>query len=509
MAVKRHPRGSRKALLVGASVLGVLAAALAPAPLAAAADGEDLTARQRLSWSACDFDPTLECTTVQVPLDYAHPRGPHLGIAVSRLKSAGGHRRGVLLSFNGGPGGDGGLGRRTPQRLAAGPLHGAYDLVGFDPRGTGASSPLLCKVTQPTVAFDSRPTDASLPGLYADARATDQACAQAGGELRRTVNSATVARDMDAIRAALGERKLNVLAYGDSTYTTAVYGTLFPHRLDRSVLDSSRNPDVDWHGQYKSQAYALRANVDQWAAWTADRDGHFSLGDSSEGVLASVEQVVTALNTAPVGYLNRTAFDDAVGRLATDRTKWAQLGDLVGALRDRPQAPETVRLANAVLSPWSSPQGDTRPGTVEATTCENDWPTDLASYAADVREFRVKYPYGLGALRAQPWVCAFRSFTPSERPPYIRNAGYPKGLVVHAEGNPVLQYAGGQAMARRLGDRLLTVADDGGSDVYLVRGNTCVDQKVTRYLLTGALPAASDSTCAGAPRPAIPADDES
>ncbi|MZE76624.1 alpha/beta hydrolase [Streptomyces sp. SID5475] len=361
-------------------------------------------------------------------------------------------------------------------------------------------------MTVPTAEFDSRPDDSAFPALVADTRAKEAACARTGGAVRRTLNSATVARDMDVIRAVLRERKLNFLGYGDATYTGAVYGTLFPRRMDRSVLDSSRNPEVDWRGQYKSQAYAIRDNVDAWAAWAGRRDGHFGLGTSGRRVIASVERAADSLAETPVGYMDRTGFDAAVGALAADRTQWDELGDLVSALVHRPGDPDTERRANAALQPWEEPEGELRPGAVEAATCEDDWPTDMAVYREDMRRFKEKYPYGLGVLRAQPWVCAFRSFTPSERPPYIRNSGYPKGLVVHAEGNPVLRHAGGRAMAERLGHRLVTVADDGSNDVYAVRGNRCVDARVTTYLLTGVLPRRAETVCAGAPRPDVPAD---
>ncbi|MCC3653746.1 alpha/beta hydrolase [Streptomyces sp. S07_1.15] len=521
MGIRRERRGTRGAAVAGASVLAVFGTALTPvhaqpqqtapqqaARQQAAAQQSALRSvhRQRVRWERCDFDARMECATVRVPLDYREPGGERIGLAVSRLRTASPLRRGVLLSFNGGPGGDGGLGVKSPQRLADTPLRAAYDLVGFDPRGTGGSAPVMCGVTVPTAEFDSRPDDSAFPALVADTRAKEAACARTGGAVRRTLNSATVARDMDVIRAVLRERKLNFLGYGDATYTGAVYGTLFPRRMDRSVLDSSRNPEVDWRGQYKSQAYAIRDNVDAWAAWTGRRDGHFGLGTSGRRVIASVERAADSLAETSVGYMDRTGFDAAVGALAADRTRWDDLGDLVSALVHRPSDPDTERRANAALQPWEEPEGELRPGAVEAATCEDDWPTDMAVYREDMRRFKEKYPYGLGVLRAQPWVCAFRSFTPSERPPYIRNNGYPKGLVVHAEGNPVLRHAGGRAMAERLGHRLVTVADDGSNDVYAVRGNRCVDARVTAYLLTGVLPRRAETVCAGAPRPDVPAD---
>ncbi len=486
------------AVLAAVSVIGLAATA------GAEADGSSSSAlrefyTQRPAWGPCDFDAKFQCATIKAPLDYRRPWGERVQLAISRLKSTGKHRRGVLMALDGGPGGLYGHGRATPARLAGTPLNQVYDLVGFDPRGTGASTQLYCEVTQPTAPADSRPPDSAFPAITADARANWQACERAGGRLMPYFTTVAAARDIDLIRTVLGERTINYVGYGDATYIGAVYGTMFGRHLDRSVLDSSRNPEVDWRGQHLSQAYAIRDNVEAWANWAGEHDKRFGLGRSKAQVLATLEQVAAQLAAHPLGDLTRTGFDAAVGDGTIVRPTWDQVADLVGRIRaGDQQAAATLVQRNTT----TQANGRLRWGLIESTTCEDDWPRNLATYYNDMRLFRDRYPYGMGIIRAEVWACAFRTYTPPERTPYIHRDGYPKGVVVHGIGNTVLRYEGGRAMADRLHDTLITVPDEGTSEIYATRGNTCVDQYVTRYLMTGDQPPYR-TTCAGPARPRV------
>jgi hypothetical protein len=123
-----------------------------------------------------------------------------------------------------------------------------------------------------------------------------------------------------------------------------------------------------------------------------------------------------------------------------------------------------------------------------------------------MRDFRKRFPYGYGVLRAQPWVGAFRTFTAPEEPVVITREGYPVGIIVQADGDPMDHYAGGVAMAERLGHRLLTVEDSGEHEVYVLGDNAGVDEVVHRYLADGELPPPGLSVPGSAPRPGIAPD---
>ncbi|MDN3295392.1 alpha/beta fold hydrolase [Streptomyces ficellus] len=469
---------------------------------------------QRPQWSPAPHDDQLEYATIEVPRDYTDPGGEWISLALSRRRATDPQRRrGILLGVNGGPGGDWGLGRALPDKFAGTPPHEVYDLIGFDPRGTGASTPLHAEVTVPRAPFDSRPPDSAFETLAEDMRLREEACARAGGDLRPHISTRNTARDMDVVRAVLGEPKLTFVGYAYGAYVGAVYGSMFPEHLDRTVLDSCVSPDWTWREQFLWQGDAVQRNVDQWAAWTAERHGHFGLGTSAAQVLATVEEVVTRLEGLTHGVQLRTLFDGAVGNRAGDRGQWTDLGILVARLHETAAAGgdgagDACRGLLAQQGTWrpSDSEGDLRCGVLEAITLEHAWPADLEVYFQDMRDFRKRFPYGYGVLRAQPWVGAFRTFEAPEPPTVLTRDGYPAGLVVQADGDPMDHYAGGVAMAERLGHHLLTVEDSGEHEVYVLGGNPHVDTLVHRYLVDGVLPPSRASCPGRTPRPHIPAD---
>ncbi|MCO1576042.1 alpha/beta hydrolase [Crossiella sp. SN42] len=461
--------------------------------------------RQEPVWSGSAADG-IDYATIEVPLNYADPGGERLSIAISRKKATDpARRRGILLTLNGGPGGYFGLGTRFPATLAKTRLTERYDVIGFDPRGTGASTPLLAEITATQAKPDSRPPESRFATIAEDARAREQGCIRAGGQRRLHFSTRNLVRDMDVIRAALGEDKLNYLGYTYGTYAGAVYGSMFPDRLDRNVLDSCVHPDWSWREQLMAQGPANRANLEKWAEWVAGRSGHFSLGDSAEAVLATVEEAVAALGAQPENTGLRTLLDCALGSRSADRARWTELGLLVADLRTGDRALAEKWLADERIWPPSETEGETRCGVLDAVIMEKPWPSDLETYFADMREYREKYPYANGVMRAQPFSGAPSSFTPPESPVELRREGYPAGLVVHADGDPIDHYPGGAALAKRLGHRLITIEDSGQHEIYAFRGNAAVDELVEKYLLDGELPAA-DTVCASTvPRPNVPA----
>ncbi|MEV7982593.1 alpha/beta fold hydrolase [Streptomyces sp. NPDC086519] len=467
---------------------------------------------QRLQWSPAPDQDQVEYATIEVPRDYADPGGERISLALSRRRATDpARRRGILLAVNGGPGGDWGGGRDLPGRYAGTPLHEVYDLIGFDPRGTGASTPLYAEVTVPAVTMDSRPPDSSFEAIAEDMRLREQACARAGGTLRPHISTRNTARDMDVIRAVLGEERISFVGYAYGAYVGAVYGSLFPGGLDRLVLDSCVGPDWTWREQFLQQGDAVQRNVDLWARWTGERHGTFGIGTSPEQVLGTVEDVVTALEALPEDAVRlRTLFDGAVGNRASDRGQWGELGSLVADLRRAAAGADLGRCREllAQQGTWrpADSEGDLRVGVLEAITLEHAWPSDLEVYYQDMREFRKRFPYGYGVLRAQPWVGAFRAFEAPEEPVALTRDGYSVGLIVQADGDPMDHYDGGVAMAERLGHHLLTVEDSGEHEVYVLAGNAHVDAVVHRYLVDGVLPPARSSCPGRTPRPDIAAD---
>jgi pimeloyl-ACP methyl ester carboxylesterase len=460
-------------------------------------------------WSVSESDKGIEVAEIEVPLDYSQPAGRHISLAISRRPATDpARRRGILLSVNGGPGGDAGDGRRMPVILGRTPLAEVYDLIGFDPRGTGESTRLNAETTVPQAPLDSRPPDSAFALIAEDMRQRDLACQRAGGDLRPHVSTRNTARDMDLIRDLLGEDRINFIGWAYGSMVGAVYGTMFGARLDRSVLDSCVHPDWDWRQQFMSQGLAVRESVDQWAQWTGERHEHFGLGTSAADVLESVEDIAAILAGELSSVALRTSFDARVGGMAPYRPQWAELGDLVGELRSATAARDGEKAESLLANKAKWRPGDSqglREAVLEAVTCETPWPDDLESYYPNMRLFRERYPYAFGVMRAQPWVGTFRTFKPPEEPTTVARTDYPAGIVVQADSDPWDYRVGGFTMAERLGHRLITVADSGAHEIYVHGGNSDVDFHVNRYLIEGILPP-ERVVCAGAARPAIPAD---
>ena len=417
----------------------------------------------------------------------------------------------MLLALNGGPGGEGGVGRRMPLRYKGTELEQVYDLIGLDPRGLDGSTKLYAEITPAQASFDSRPADEMFPVIAEDMRVREQGCARADDGLRPFINTRNTVRDIDVLRAVVGAEKISYIGHADGSHVGALYGSMFGQHLDRCVLDCSRNPYWPWREQWRAQSLAFRENVDLWAEWVAERHSRFGLGATQQQVFDRVEEVADRLAAEPVDGIGRTPYDGGVGIGATYRGLWDRLADLVRELRwptseaNRSDAAKAVMLMAGVVFQWRVVHPTLRSGVTDAVTLEDEWPTDLEFYFQEMREFREKYPYGYGVVRVQPWVGIYRTFQPPEpplTPDDVYRKDYPPGIVVAPTGNAMLRYEGGVAMARKLGHRLITVEDEGHHEIFAMNRNSQVDELVTRYLVKGILPD-EDVRCPGMPRPDI------
>ncbi|MBK1783855.1 alpha/beta hydrolase [Prauserella cavernicola] len=466
----------------------------------------------------------MECATAIVPVDYENPEDGRLRIEVSRIKAKDSEKRQGVLLFN--PGGPGGGGLSMPLPVRDTELAESFDLIGFDPRGVGRSSGLFCERIDDPRPDTTRPTDEQFAAYTQYAKEREAACERGGGGIRPFINTANTARDMDVIRAALDEKKINYVGYSYGTYLGAVYGSLFPEGLNRSVLDSSIHPDWLWREQGLQQSVGVRFNVEEWATWVGERDGTFGLGTSKDEVLATTEALTEKLADESVP-LDRERPEDwpfywprefdgdemdiFLAQTTQQRPVWDVVAEVVGELRTAAEdgtalSKDTSDSVGRLLSEQGI--GKIDPGVYDTVTCEADWPSDPETYYEDMRRYREQYPYhdrnGSGVIGAAPTNCTFRGFTPPEPLVSLERDGYPAGIVIQGDGDPATQYAGGPEMADTLGNHLISVRDSGGHGHY--GSNPCVTERVDDYLINGVLPP-SRSECAAEPRPSVPADD--
>ena len=207
------------------------------------------TARSR---NGQDCRDGFECARVAVPLDYADPGGDTIEISVNRRPAGSGSKRiGSLLVNPGGPGASGLDFARPGSGIVSASLLERYDLVGFDPRGVGESTPVTClsdAETDTYLAADGSPdTRAEEQRLVDLAKEFGERCAEGSGDLLGHVSTVEAARDIDVLRAVLGDERLNFLGKSYGTYLGATYAELFPDRVGRLVLDGALDPTLDQH----------------------------------------------------------------------------------------------------------------------------------------------------------------------------------------------------------------------------------------------------------------------
>ncbi|WP_371596429.1 alpha/beta hydrolase [Streptomyces sp. NBC_00564] len=480
-----------------AALLAASAAVLSlTAPLTATASTSGAPAP--LDWAKCEgsgLDPRQQCATVEVPMDYADPGGEKIRIAVSRIPSENPQaRRGALLLIPGGPGGSSlnnpsGKGQDLPQEV-----RDTYDLIGFDPRGLGRSTQVTCGLEYSDLATSKlRPwpaPDGSITENMATAQRMSDACERNGGELIQHISTANEARDIDRVRAALGERKLSAWGVSYGTYVGAVYSQLFPNRTDRIVLDSNDDPDHTrvsraWLAGHEA---GVEDTFPEFAKWASAPGNPDRLAETADEVRPLFLRLAAKLDREPIPWpganpaelngnvLRQTMLDSLYAPSGFPDLAQLILAAQKGTLPPAPPAPPESVLQNVTA--------------VGAGTLCNDiaWPKSAAAYEQGVAESRVKYPLTAGMTR-NAMVCAAWPFTPKEPPVRITDRGPSNILLIQNERDVATPLSGALNLRNALGKRATMVTvNSTGHDAYLANGNACGDRTVSHFLATGERP---------------------
>ncbi|QLH24928.1 alpha/beta hydrolase [Streptomyces sp. Rer75] len=504
--MKRRCSIGRYAALVTA-VLG-LSGSLVAAP--AVADGPRAP---QVRWGTCPEDvvaeaaPTeLRCATVSVPVDYADPGSARIDLMISRLASARPDKRRGTLMLN--PGGPGGSGLALPALLVArgvpADVLDRYDLIGMDTRGIGHSAPVRCGFTPDGPYFANIPPyaadDAAVTARAKVAEQVAEQCARHDRNgLLRHVTTANTARDLDRIRAALGEEKTSYLGYSYGTALGAAYASMFPERSDRIVLDSNiGDTHLDRDG-LRRYALGTEQSFPDFAAWAAARHDSYGLGRTPAQVRRTYVTLAERLDKAPVA-----GFDGSLLRQYTfgnlfKKTQYPKLaqqwqalagGDATAARRLLPQ--------NATAGEVPS-SFDNALSVFLAVTCNDiKWPENVDTYRHGVAKDRERYPL-FGAATANITPCAFWPYAPAEPPVAVDDDGPRNVLLVQNLRDPATPHQGGKMLRRKFADRsrLLSV-DDTGHGAYVLGDNPCTLNTTTRYLVEGTMPE-KDTLCRAAP----------
>jgi pimeloyl-ACP methyl ester carboxylesterase len=512
--------GSRRVLVGVATVVAMLAIGV---PRAAAA----------IDWHSCSSAAHFQCGSLQVPLDYDSPNGPQISVGLIRRPATDQeHRLGSLVWNPGGPGGAGTVELPFAYDFVPPQARARFDIVSFDPRGIGETAQLQCFATQdeedallaqlPPAQFPDNPEETQRSiDVYSQ---FDRACAEHGGPIQDHMSTANTARDMDRLRAALGESRLNYYGPSYGSYLGTTYANLFPSRVGRIVLDGNV-PPVEWNdakagatmntfGRIQSPRggeTALKMMLSECGKVDTSRCA-FSAG-SPEATSTKYSTLLDRLRVQPVTLDDQTytwsltvasvasgiQFQNATPAIGV--TGWKELADLLQSLWNASSSASASGTAPTSAQPLIERRGvglaprldpELLEGTYGVLCSESPNPTDPTSYNAQGDQLTAtQSPFGqLGRVWA--WIgepCAEWRGRDADRYTGPWNRFTSPYLLIGTLGDPNTAYVGTQRLAAEVpNSRILT--ESGGGHTAFFNKSDCIDGFVDSYLVTGTLPPA-------------------
>ncbi len=449
-------------------------------------------------WQTCrgsGLDPRQECANIQVPLDYSHPEGEQITLALSRIRSA--HpesRHGVMLLVPGGPGGPGLNQPSAASATLPAAVRDAYDLVSFDPRGLGASTTADCRLNPDDLIlerFRGWPGgDGDISANIAVAQRIAKGCAENGGALVRSMSTRTEARDMDRIRAALGQDRISMWGESYGTYATSVYATLFAARTDRILLDSNDDPapgrvEQVWNANY---AVGVTDRFPDFARWASDPANPDRLAETTEAVRTEFLTLAARLDGAPLPWPG-----SQLGRLTGNGLRQMLLD---GLYRDD-RFPDLARMIRAAATASTTlpaaepgpPESAVQQRTAVAvgTICNDAaWPTTISDYVSAVARSRAEHPLTAG-LPQNLSPCTFWPY-PAVEQTVVTPDGPSNVLMIQNLRDPATPYSGALELRHAYGDRARMISVDAGGHGAYPSPSACANDAVERFLRDGTRP---------------------
>lgn len=455
---------------------------------------------QRLRWRECGV-PGFQCATMKAPLDYARPGAGDVRLAVARKKATGpGDRIGSLLVNPGGPGGSAigylqayaGIGYPAEVRAR-------YDMVAVDPRGVARSEPVKCldgremdAYTQTDVTPDDAAEEERLVQAYRDFA---EGCGARSARLLRHVSTVEAARDMDILRAVLGDRRLHYVGASYGTFLGATYAGLFPDRVGRLVLDGALDPSLP----------ARRLNLDQTAGFErafrsfardCARRADCPLGDDAEEIGPNLKEFFAELDARPIptGDVDGRELGEALattGVIAAmyDESAWPLLRDALTSAMKENDGAGLLMLSDSYYEREAGARYANLMFANAAVNCL-DLPAafDTPEQVRDaLPAFREASPVFGEAFAWASLNCAYWPVAPTGEPRRITAEGAAPIVVVGTTRDPATPYRWARALAGQLASARLLTYDGDGHTAY-GRGSGCVDAAINRYLLEGTPP---------------------
>jgi len=478
---------------------------------AEATPGADQTTAAKPVWGSCDrfitdaFLPTAECTDVPVPIDEADPAGAQAQLAVIRIPATG-KRLGSLLMNPGGPGASAvDLVVSLSDVLSDGPITEHFDLVGFDPRGVGYSTPeLRCRTDAEFDAWRREPmvdySKAGVAVIEGFNRTLAQQCLDKMGKpFLASVGTASAAKDMDAVRQALGEDQINYLGFSYGTELGTAYVQRFPNRVRTMVLDGAIDPNEDAIDSLVEQMAGFQLAFTDYAADCA-KSSDCPLGTDPAQFVNRYHQLVNPLvgkpaaTSDPRGLSYADALTGTFNSLYTPQY-WKYLTRGLLALKRGTNADALLMLADDYQGRDDDGHYSNSQDAFNAIRCvDSPTPSVPALWADADRRIRERAPftsYGEFTGFGPRDLCAFWP-VPTTSAPHAASPAPPGSVVVvSTTHDPATPYQAGVDLAQQLRASLITY--EGTQHTAVFDGDACVDDTIVRYFVDRVVP--GDISC--------------
>jgi pimeloyl-ACP methyl ester carboxylesterase len=452
---------------------------------------------QQVEWAGCpDRGPRVLCAQITVPLDYARPQGRTIELALVKVPATRSPARSLVVN----PGGPGASGLDFAEYLATvidADVRAVYNIVGFDPRGVGQSAPVECLTGRQTTRWyrtDSTPdTAAERATLMTRAAQISEGCLARDPQLARFVGTGNTVRDLDIIRAGLGETDLNWLGFSYGTLLGALYAEQFPNSVGRMVLDGAVDPSLDAMEISRDQSEGFQTAMQRFAADCARRSD--CSATSERGVINQINSLVRRLdrNSMRTDGSRRLVQAEALTALFFSMYSTDLWPTLRTGLRQAGQGDGTTmqllaQLANDQIGP--NRYGSNIASAFYAIGC---WDYPAPPAASGLQAAAREWSMGVAVpemAKAMSWgnapCTSWFAHSPTAPAAVDSDTSAPI-LIIGTTYDPATPYAWSQALTRQLPtSRLLTYRGDG----HTAYGDTnvCVDDITDRYLLTAELP---------------------
>ncbi|WP_235502447.1 MULTISPECIES: alpha/beta hydrolase [unclassified Kitasatospora] len=463
---------------------------------------------QQIAWAACADDAGTEkvdesafqCGKLRVPLDYTAPADEAIEIALARRQAAKPDQRlGSLLVNPGGPGSSGVGHVQHSSLYREGPLRDRFDLVGFDPRGVASSAPVRCLDDKAQDAWDSSDARNGSRG-----KTLADGCAANSGKLLAHVGTRDAARDLDVLRAALGEPKLNYLGFSYGTYLGTRYAEQFPEKVGRVVLDGAVDPLTTTFDSTVLQSISFEKSLRAFAADCAGQ-AQCTLGKDPAKAAEKLAKFLDGLKDEPLTTSDGrklTAWSGWTGVLAGlygDQSRWENLRNSIGWAMARDKGDYLLALADSYYGREENGTHDNGMDAYAAILCADPMaapPTD-AQFQAAKQQLHDQAPLISAHFADEDLFdpdCRAWPYHPVEQLKPIGPTGPEPILVVGSTGDPATPYAWAEKLSTLLTNGVLLTREGEGHTGY--GKNTCTTDAVNTFLTTGQAPP-KGTRCAG------------